>query len=431
MMTAQQEGSELFQSFLWSLYGEEGITDTLQKIRVKAWDRFLEIGLPTRKNDVYRYVRLHSFFAGKYESSVATQVAAKAISPYVLPECENSVIVFVNGHFSSSLSRLDALPKRLAVMPLVEAMNTYGSFLNNQLAKSLKEETDPFAVINAALHRDGVFLYLSPKTIVECPVQILNVIDADTKAMMIMPRIQVFAGVQSELSLVSTQAVISGENYTFNMVTDIAIEEDAHVHVTQVTKGLGDTIWHFDAVRAVQKSNSTLKTVNFTDGSATVRCDYKVTLTGENCEASLNGVCKLIEKNEAHTHVLIDHQAPHCRSIQLFKSALNDFSHSAFEGKIYVRQAAQKTEAFQLNNNLLLSDNAKAESKPNLEIFADDVKASHGSTVGQLDKEQIFYMKARGFTEEAAKNLLVYGFCQEVINLIKVTSLRQALTTFQ
>ena len=132
-------------------------------------------------------------------------------------------------------------------------------------------------------------------------------------------------------------------------------------------------------------------------------------------------------KNESHTHVLVDHQAPNCRSMQLFKGALNDVSRSSFEGKILVRQLAQKTEAFQLNNNLLLSDRANADSKPNLEIFADDVKASHGSTVGQLDAEQIFYMKTRGFSDADAKNLLVYGYCQEVIEMISVDSVRLRL----
>jgi len=425
MMTEQREGSEVFQALLLKLYGQADIADSLQKLRAKAWDHFLGLGLPTRKNDVYRYVRLRSFFANNYEPSSPLELMADDVAPYILPECRQSVVVFVNGQFSPVLSCFEGLPNRVVSISLASAMNTYGGFLNNQWTKGLKEEVDPFAAINGALHRDGFFLYLPPKTVVEQPIQLLNIIAAGTVPMFMMPRVQVFAGTQSELSIVSTQAVLSGDKYAFNMVTDIAIEEDAHVHYTQAAKRLGDKIWHFDALRAVLKANSTLKTVNVTEGSATARFDYRVALTGENGEASLNGVCMLSGKNEAHTHVLIDHQAPRCRSMQLFKGALNDTSHSAFEGKILVRQAAQKTEAFQLNNNLLLSDRANADSKPNLEIFADDVKASHGSTVGQLDKEQIFYMKTRGFTEEAAKGLLVHGFCQEVIDMIPLSSLRE------
>lgn len=136
----------------------------------------------------------------------------------------------------------------------------------------------------------------------------------------------------------------------------------------------------------------------------------------------------LSDKRESHTHIFMEHQAPNCRSYQLFKSVLNDFSRSSFEGKIMVRQAAQKTEAFQLNNNLILNDHAHADSKPNLEIFADDVKASHGATIGQLDGDQLFYMKTRGFSDATAKNLLIYGFCEQVIEMIPLASLREEIS---
>ncbi|MEI8364854.1 MAG: Fe-S cluster assembly protein SufD [Parachlamydiaceae bacterium] len=428
MMTFQKEGTENFQAFLGSLYSQAGVADSLQKLRVKAWEHFLDLGLPSRKDDVYRYVKLRNFFAVNYEASAVSTITAAAIDPYILPESRQSVAVFVNGQFSPALSRLEAVPKRVVILRLAEATATFGSFLNSQWTKSLKDERDPFAAINAALHRDGLFLYFPPKTIFESPIQLLNVVDAGKAPMFIMPRVQVFAGTQSELSLVSTQAVLSGDQYVTNMVADFTIEDDARIEYIQATPNLGDGIWHFDALRAVLKRNSRLKTIGVTKGSATARFDYRVALTGENGEASLNGVWILAEKNEAHTHVLIDHQAPHCRSLQLFKGALRDTSHSAFEGKILVRQAAQKTEAFQLNNNLLLSDRANAESKPNLEIFADDVKASHGSTVGQLDNEQIFYMKTRGFSAETAKNLLVYGFCQEVIDMVSIPSLHDSMS---
>jgi len=428
MMTelrTEQDGN--FQGLLSNLYGQLNQTDVLQKLRSKAWDHFLEIGLPTRKTEVYRYLRLRNLYARNYVPASPTEVSADQIIPHILPECKQSVLVFVNGHFTPALSRTEGITQRAVVSSLFEAMRTYGSFLNNHWAKSLKEETDSFAAINTALHQDGLFLYLPPKTIIEAPIQILNVIDTQSASMFIMPRLQVFVGAQSQLALVSTQAVLSGENYAINMLSDIAIEDDAHVRYTQEACGSGENIWHFDALRTTLKRNSTFKTFAVTDGAAAVRHDYRVTLTGENAETQLNGVWMLQDKNEAHVHILIDHQAPNCRSMQLFKGVLNDFSRSSFEGKILVRQAAQKTEAFQLNNNILLSDRANADSKPNLEIFADDVKASHGATVGQLDKEQIFYMKTRGFSEAAAKNILVYGFCQEVIDLIQIPSVHTKL----
>lgn len=423
---AEQE-QEAFQALLTKLYSQIDTNDILQKVRSKAWDHFLEIGLPTRKDDVFRYIRLRNYFAQKYVLSRPTELSSQTISSYVLPECTQSVLVFINGHFAPFLSRTDALPKKAVVSPLREAMQTYSGFLNSQWSKALKEETDPFATLNAALHANGLFVYLPPKTIVEQPVQLLNIIDTHEEHMLLFPRAHIFVGGQAQVSLVSTPVHLSGKGHGYNMAADLAIEEEAHVRYTQIACGFSDDIWHFDALRATLKRNSTLKTVAVTDGAATVRNDYRVVLAGENAEALLNGVWMLNGKRESHTHVLVDHQAPYCRSMQLFKGALNDFSKSSFEGKILVRQAAQKTEAFQLNNNLLLSDRANADSKPNLEIFADDVKASHGSTVGQLDPEQIFYMKTRGFNEAAVKNLLVHGFCQEVIDLIPIASVQNSM----
>jgi Fe-S cluster assembly protein SufD len=228
--------------------------------------------------------------------------------------------------------------------------------------------------------------------------------------------------------LISTQKNLATSGYFVNQVSEFVIDEGAHVHYTQVLCDEHPQAWHLDAVRATLKRDSTLKTVCVTEGSTTVRTDYKIALTGENAEALLNGVCMLSDKREAHAHIFMEHQAPFCRSFQLFKSVLNDFSRSSFEGKIMVRQAAQKTEAFQLNNNLVLNDHAHADSKPNLEIFADDVKASHGATVGQLDADQLFYMKTRGFSDAEAKNLLVYGFCEQVIEMIPLPSLREEIS---
>lgn len=429
-MTMQSNGLETFQkSFqttLSEIYAQFG-EGPLQKLRAKAWDHFLKLGLPTRKNDVYRYVKLRSFFAGNYGPTKPTDISLENLEPYILPECRQSVFVFVNGHFSPLLSRIHALPKSVTALPMIDAMRTFGGFINSRLISSLKDEKDPFAAMNAALHGQGLFLYLPPKTVIEPPIQILNIIDSNESNMLIMPRLQAFVGAQSELNLVSTSSIVSGTKYAFNMVADLNIEEDAKMHYLQVTDLRDTPVWHFEALRAVQKRNSTLKTVEVNEGSATVRFDYQVSLAGENAEASLNGACMLSGKNESHTHVIVCHEAPYCRSNQLFKCALDDASHSSFEGKIKVLQKAQKTEAFQLNNNLLLSDGANAESKPNLEIFADDVKASHGSTVGQLDEEQIFYFKTRGFSEADAKNLLVYGFCQEVVEMISVPSLYERL----
>lgn len=428
-MTAAQLVSEIdvFQQQLEAFF-KELPKDVLEKIRGKAWERFLEMGLPSRRSEVFRYVKLRLLYEKLLALAPPPQELPKGFETHILPECSQSCIVFVNGFFQPSLSRMGDFPKKVALLPLEEALKTYGSFLNNQWTREIKEETDPFALLNASLHRSGAFLYLPPKTILEKPVQILHLIDAaQGEKWLMLPRLHIFAGVQSQIQLVSTQGILSGEGYCYNGLVDCSVEEDAHVRYVQTALDQPEKTWVFDALRCQLKRNSTLQTVAATTGGSSVRFDYRISLTGENCEAHLNGIGMLSGKNEAHAHVLMDHQAPHCRSLQLYKNALADVSHSSFEGKILVRQEAQKTDAFQLNNNLLLSDNAAADSKPNLEIFADDVKASHGATMGQLDKEELFYMKTRGFSEPLAKSLLVKGFCNEVIEKIDLPSLRSQI----
>lgn len=428
MMAQPGFEQETFRSLLDGYLQRINQNDALQRLRGKAWDHFLELGLPSKSTEEYRYIKLRHLFSQNFQLAEEVKIDHADIASSILPECHHSLLVFVNGHYCPDLSNTSALPKQLVIAPLHEANRTYGAFLNNFWAKSLKEETDPFALLNSALHRDGAFIYLPPKTEISVPIQVLHVIKSDHQLLMHVPRLHFFIGAQSEATVVVTQKALSDSGYFVNQVAEISLEEGSRFHYTQILCDEPPSAWHLDAFRAVLKRNATLTTICVTEGSATVRTDYRVTLAGENAEALLNGVWMLSDKREAHTNVFIDHQAPNCRSYQLFKGVLRDFSRSSFEGKIMVRQAAQKTEAFQLNNNLLLNDHTHADSKPNLEIFADDVKASHGATIGQLDPEQLFYMKTRGFSEESAKNILVKGFCEEVINKIRVASLREQRT---
>lgn len=422
-MLADQEH---FLQLVTGIYGEIALKDNLKRARAMAWERFQEIGLPSRAVEVYRYVRLRNLFSKQYQASSPVELSADQIAPYIYPECRGSYLVFVNGVYDANLSDISQLPAKVVVSELSEAIGSYGTFLNNYWTKALKEETDPFAVLNAAASSGGLFIYLPPQTVVPQPIQIINVVsEGQTLA---MPRLLLFAGRQSEVTLAEGLVELGGKTYCVNGLTELVVEEGAHVKCVYESSNIADDVWQFNALRATLKRDSSLKVVSFTDGAMTVRQDMRVALTGENADACLNGVCMLDDKREAHTNVLIDHQAPQCRSNQLFKSVLTDIARSSFEGKIYVRQAAQKTEAYQLNNNLILSDKANADSKPNLEIFADDVKASHGSTVGQLDPEQLFYCETRGYSAEEARNLLIHGFCEEVIDLIPLPSVLQRLS---
>jgi len=419
---------ETFKNFLDTEFSTIDPSDPLHKLRLKAIQRAKELGLPTRKTEVYRYIKLRHLYAQNFGKADQPTISAEQMNDFVLPECANSFLVFINGNFNSELSNTSALPSKVVISTLQGAARTYSTLLNNQWTQSLKEESDPFAAINAAIHGEGAFIYIPPKTVVEAPIQILHLMDSTGQTLLFMPRINVYVGTQAQATFAATNHYQSQNEYLVNQVAEFVIEEDAHINYIQNLTEVPTDVWHVDAVRVILKRNSTFKSTAVTEGSATVRTDYRVILAGENSEVFLNGVWMLEDKNESHVNVYIEHQAPRCRSNQLFKGVLNDFSRSSFEGKIMVRQAAQKTEAFQLNNNIILNDHAHADSKPNLEIFADDVKASHGATVGQLDTEQLFYMKTRGFPEKAAKNLLIFGFCEEVIERISLESLKFGLS---
>ncbi len=401
-----------FQSLLAQRFLGAPKQDALGKLKVKAWERFEELGLPSRNNEVFRYLKMRHLYALRPDFNTSPLTAC-SIAPHIFPECSSDHLVFVNGVFTPSLSKI---PDGIVINTISGASNTYGTLISNGWTRSIKEELDPFVLVNLALQQDGAFIYIPPKFQAKAPIQILNFVTGE--ALGLMPRTQIFAGAHSKATFKMSYAFEGARNVWMNQVTDLSIEENANIRFLQHANDLPEDLWLFDALRATLKRDSRLQAVHFTKGCQSVRHDYRVNLTGENGDACLNGLWILDGKKEAHSHVLMNHQAPNCRSNQLFKGVLNGSSQSSFEGKIFVERIAQKTEAFQRNNNLILSDGAIANSKPNLEIFADDVKASHGATVGQLDQEQVFYMKTRGLNDSEADALLIRGFCEEVLELL-------------
>ena len=371
----------------------------------QAWDRFLDLGLPTKKSESYRYVRLKALYSQLFQSPTISQ-------PDFQPE--EGTFVFVNGSYCDALS---SIPKPLLALPLSKASKAYSSFLTPRLQKLLKEEQDPFAVLNHAYCGEGLFLYIPPKAICEVPLRIVHLIENVENSTLLCPRIHLFAGKSAQAKLLFSQK-IGSELLWINSFIDCALEENASISLKSVANQ-HEKAHHFFSLRATLKQHSTLKTLSATNGGATSREDYAVRLLGEGCDVSLLGVWGLNKARQHHVNILMDHQEPNCTSLQKFKGVLADNSRSSFEGKIYVHEKAQKTQAYQMNNNLVLGTRASANSKPNLEIFADDVKASHGATVGQLDDEQLFYLTTRGLPADVARQLLVQGFNREILDQIE------------
>ena len=405
-------------------YNEIDASDPLQKLRAHSWKQFEEIQLPHKKHEAFRYLPLKKLYENICQPTGQREISPESYVEAVYPECKDSLLVFINGHFAPEHSRLDALNGQLIVTPLNDAIRPYGAFLNNRWAQSAKVEQDPFALLNGALHQNGALLYVPPKKAISTPLQILYVEDVEAGELTphLMPRLHLFAGAFSELKVVTKRFSLSNAPCLSNEVCDIVLEEGARVSLHQTNWGMASEAWRLAALRATLKRGSFLEALQITNGAQTNRNDYHVQLCGEGSEALLYGLSGMADKKQSHTHILMDHQAPHCESSQVFKTVLEDQSRSSFEGKILVRQKAQKTNAYQLNNNLVLSERAHADSKPNLEIFADDVKASHGATVGQLDQDQLLYLRTRGYSKEKATAQLISAFAHTLIDRISLSS---------
>lgn len=409
--------SKRFYPVLKHAFDQVKGADPLKGLREKAWDHFLELGLPEKTQEAFQYVPLRQIYEKNFKLVPEHQFTQNEIIQKIYPECRRSYLVFVNGYFRPELSDLSGIPKQVVVLPLLEAIRSYGTFLQNRWSKTLREEVDPFCILNLALHSQGAFVYIPPKIVLKTPIQCLYL--GEQEDALSIPRIQVFAASQSEVEWISKVATTGW----MNEVLDIALEDGAqfkHATITDRENG-----WLTSSLRATLKRSSRFHAWNVVSGGQLSRYSTRIVLNGENSEALLQGVWMLNENHQAHTHVVMDHTAPHCHSLQKFKGVVADISQSSFEGKILVRQPAQKTQAYQLNNNLILGEHAIAYSKPNLEIFADDVKASHGATVTQIDEEELFYLNSRGIKSADAKQLLIQGFCREVIDQIPCKSFRE------
>ena len=356
--------------------------DKLKKIRHRAWERVGELGGVEDTIDIVGHIS--NVDVEKYISS-------------------KSAIVFIGGRYDHS----HGLPDGVVVVPLNDAFKTYGAFLTNYLVKSIRAEKNKFVLANLALHRDGVFVYVPPGTEVATPIKILNILDAETVA---MPQIQLFVG---DGAAVNVHISTVGAGVAVNMVCGCTIGNNASLQYESSLSGINLSGSYCEAVRATLKKGGSFRTTTVAKQSASY--DYQAMLCGEGGDADLSGVWVLGGDETITFDASVYHKAPHCCSRQLFRGVLDGRSCSRFIGTIMIDKDAHKSDAYQLNNNLLLSDDARAMSTPVLEIFADDVKASHGATVGSLNRDQLFYMTTRGIPLKEAERLLVDGFVNDIV----------------
>jgi len=327
----------------------------------------------------------------------------------VLLEPDAPYFLFRNGIWDREASSIRELSPKVVVLSLEHALNSsYRSFLQHRMTVVTEEENDPFVLLNGASCSNGLFIYVPPGEKVLLPLQFLFM-QTDDSAFCVFSRVHIFVGADAEVQILSS---VEGGG-VYNGYMDLVLEERSFVSYVSYP-GHVEKKFCFSAMRASLKKESYLQGFFFPDGEVAHRESCRIALQGERGQVELYGLGVLSGTRQSHADLFVEHKAPFCRSQQLWKNALFDRSKAQFCGEIYVHPIAQKTEAYQMSRSLLLSDHASATTKPNLEIFADDVKASHGATISQLDEDQKLYLRSRGIAVDQATALLLRGFCQEI-----------------
>jgi Fe-S cluster assembly protein SufD len=400
----------------------------ISDLRRQAFNSFSKWGIPTAKHEEWKYTRIGSLFNKEYQLPAAdsfkdNQSTILDIDPFRLPGYENAnELVFINGLFSFSLSSVRST--KLIVLPLEEAAkHEYKTIVSKHLGHSSNYLKDGINALNTAFVQGGVFIHVKKGQVPEHPVYIYNITDARSANIFSQPRSLVHIGENAQVQMVETYSTIgTGESFT-NQVMEVVVEKDAMVEYYKIQNDAAHTnqvsTTHFH-----QTGKSYLHTVVISLNGGIVRNNMNVVMDAERCEAHLYGLYFPAGQTHIDNHTVVDNVKPGCLSNELYKGILNDNASGVFNGKIFVQPQAQKTNAYQSNKNILLSNSASVNTKPQLEIFADDVKCSHGCTVGKLNEEGLFYLQSRGIPETIARSLLVHAFAIDILEHIKPEPIR-------
>ena len=403
-----------------------GAGEWLLPIRKSALARFVELGLPTTQMEDWRYTDLQALREQAFlpaDAAFATELSLDDLKPYIFDD-DAIRLVFVNGRFSETLSSNAIEQRGVTIVELEHAFEKHGTLVRRHWARLADYRVDALVALNTAFVQDGVFVHVEPGKIVEQPIHVLHVVTEDAGPIMTSPRNLVIAETDSEVTLVETFVGLGGSTYFSNSVTEIVAAENARVRHYRLQRESAAAT-HIHGLYLHQDRSSHVSSHAISTGAVLGRSTVQARLAGEGAEASLAGLALLNGYQHNDDHLRVEHLAPHCNSREFYKNVLSGKSHAVFTGRIYVEQDAQKTDGKQTNMNLLLSDEARVDTKPQLEIFADDVKCTHGATIGQLDREALFYLRSRGIPEPLARDLVVWAFAGESIETISLESLRQ------
>ena len=407
---------------------EKNSSVLVNSFRNKAMDEFLLLGIPDKKNEAYKYTNLDPWFNSNYKSYFIPD--STDFKPAEEFKCEvetldTKELVLLNGHYPSGDGKMVELPDGVFVGSLAEASNRFPEQVEKHYGKYAVNGKDGLIPLNTAMASDGIFIYVPDGVVVSRPIQIVNLVHSH-EDMLVQHRNLILVGDNADISIIVCDHALSPQKFLTNAVTEVYVGKNARFDILRVQNEhnnaakLTHTFIHQERDRRAISNNITLH-------GGLVRNSTYHRMNGPGAESNAYGLYLADRWQHVDNFVSIDHAYPNCTSTQLFKGVLDDFSTAAFNGQILVREGAQGTLAYQTNNNILLTDDARMDTKPQLEIYADDVKCSHGATVGQLDEDALFYLRTRGIGKNEARLMLMFGFAHEVIKNIRIDALKERL----
>lgn len=406
----------LHKEFSLSEQSLNGLTETpFHHLRRQAMDIFAQKGLPTVRHEEWKYTNIFSVLQKPFQKSYPSRISEDVLSQYSISDFDCYILVLYNGVYAPELSLLDN--NDCTIMTVAQAFHEENNPIASLYGTIASNEKNPFVALNTALADNGLIVKVKSGKSIDKPIHIMMINDAQHGAVMTMPRLFVSVEKSAQVSFVLTSNTIGNNPSWKNSVVECVVAENASLRIINCQND-SDNATIIETVEAHVSADAHYAMTTVSLGGNLVRNDANVVMNGKNAETHLYGLILGNGKRLVDNHTIMDHAMPHCESSELYKYILDDKSTGVFNGKVFVREDAQKTNAYQSNRTILLSDTATINTKPQLEIFADDVKCSHGATSGQLDEEQMFYLQARGIGKEKARALLLHAFAGDIIQKI-------------
>lgn len=418
---------KIFASFM-TLEESREVNSNLHQIRNHAFNNFEQNGFPTKKLEAWKYTSLQSVLKNDFTVFPKNDntIELKDVKAYFLHEIDTYKLVFVDGKFNSFLSQTTHEGIDVCLLSSVLTKPKYQLVLENYFHQ-IANKDESLTSLNTAFAQEGAYINIPKGKIADKPIEIIYFSTGNDASVLLQPRNLIVVGENAHVQIIERHQSLHGNPVMTNAVTEIFAQKRAIVDYYKIQNDSAQSTL-IDNTYIAQKQESIASVHTFSFGGNITRNNLNFYHQGERIQSNLKGITILNNKQHVDHYTLVHHAQPNCESHQNYKGIFADQSTGVFNGKIYVEKEAQKTDAFQQNNNILLSDKASINAKPQLEIFADDVKCSHGCTIGQLDESAMFYMQQRGIPKNVAKGLLMYAFSNEVLDSVKIPELKQRIT---